>query len=240
MFRGFLASHDAVLKGTNPANLEPVEQPGPANTLNWARLPGIQSLYFKTAGIAGFGEIGACLALLLRPFQCRVLYNKREPLTKAQEAFFGVEYAALDDLLRESDAVSNLVPVTNATRGMLGEREFGLMKPTAYFVNTGRAATTDETALIKALAEKRIAGAGLDVFSFEPLPLEHPVKHLSNVLLTPHTAGGGGTPERVAGGLGGWIDTFERFAENLRRVEAGRPVLSPMAATDPPPSGTSR
>lgn len=235
LFRGLLASHDAVLKGTNPAGLAPQLQPGPATTLNWARLPGLQSLYFKTVGIVGFGEIGACLALLLKPFNCRVLYHKRGRLEPEYERFFGVTYASLDELLSTSDAVSNLLPVTDTTRGMLGKREFGLMKPSAYFVNTGRSATTDEGALAKALAERRIAGAGLDVFLLEPLPPEHPLTRLPNVLLTPHTAGGGGTPERVLGGLGGWIDTFERLAENLRRVESGEPVLSPMALSDPRP-----
>jgi phosphoglycerate dehydrogenase-like enzyme len=148
-----------------------------------------------------------------------------------------VTYATLDDLLRESDAVCNLIPVSDATLRTFGEREFGLMKPSAYFVNTGRAATTDEDALVQALTEGRIAGAGIDVFSLEPLPVEHPFIKLDNVLLTPHTAGGGGTPERVVGGLGGWIDTFERLAENLRRVQIGQPVLNPMLPTDPPPSG---
>jgi phosphogluconate 2-dehydrogenase len=238
LFRGLLASHDAVLKGTNPAGLSPQEQPGPATTLNWARLPGLQSLYFKTVGIVGFGEIGACLALLLQPFSCRVLYHKRGRLEPDQERFFGVTYASLDELLSTSDAVSNLLPVTDATRGMLGQREFGLMKPSAYFVNTGRSATTDESALAQALAERRIAGAGLDVFLMEPLPPNDPLTRLPNVLLTPHTAGGGGTPERVLGGLGGWIDTFERLAENLRRVESGEPVLSPMTLSDPKPGLT--
>ncbi|HLF77456.1 MAG TPA: NAD(P)-dependent oxidoreductase, partial [Dehalococcoidia bacterium] len=237
LFRGLLASHESVLKGTNPAGLAPTPQLGGPPGLNWARLPGLQSLFLKTIGIAGFGEIGACLALLLRPFGCRVLYHKRTPLTHEQEAYFGVTYASLDELLSTSDAVCDLVPVSDATRSMLGGREFGLMKPSAYFVNTGRAATTDEEALVAALSEGRIAGAGLDVFSLEPLPTDHPFTRLPNVLLTPHTAGGGGTPERVVGGLGGWIDTFERLAENLRRVQAGEPVINPMLPTDPTPGG---
>ena len=236
LFRGLLLSHNAVIAGRNPDGIEPIEQkPGNQPGLNWTRLPGLQSLHFKTVGIAGFGEIGACLARLLRPFDCTVLYYKRTPLTPEQERFWGVRYASFDELLATSDAVSNLVPVSDATRGMFGAREFGLMKPTAYFVNTGRAATTDEDALVKALSDKQIAGAGIDVFSYEPLPRDHPILGLPNVLLTPHTAGGGGNERVSIGGLGGWTDTFQRLRENLRRVEAGEPVLSPMGASDPPP-----
>jgi glyoxylate reductase len=235
LFRRLIASHESVLDGRNPANLEPAEQPRGTPGLNWARLPGIQSLHFKTVGIAGFGEIGACLALLLAPFNCRVLYNKRSRLTEAEERFFGVTYASFEDLLAQSDAVSNLVPVSEETRAMFGEREFGLMKPSAYFVNTGRAWSIDEAALARALSEGKIAGAGIDVFSYEPPLPGNPLLQAPNVLLTPHTAGGGGTPERVIGGLGGWMDTFERIRENIRRVEAGEPVLSPMGPGDPQP-----
>ena len=94
------------------------------------------------------------------------------------------------------------------------------MKPTAYFLNTGRANTTDEAALIDALKNKRIAGAGLDVFSYEPLPPDNPLPTLKNVVLTPHNAGG----------VGGWHDVFERISGNLRRVEpgAGRSAGAPL------------
>jgi phosphoglycerate dehydrogenase-like enzyme len=86
------------------------------------------------------------------------------------------------------------------------------MKPTAYFLNTGRANTTDEAALIDALEKKRIAGAGLDVFSYEPLPPDSLLRNLKNVVLTPHNAGG----------VGGWHDVFTRIKGNLDRIEAGR------------------
>jgi phosphoglycerate dehydrogenase-like enzyme len=235
LFRRLIASHNSVLEGLNPAGLESAEQPRGTPGLNWARLPGIQSLHFKTVGIAGFGEIGACLALLLAPFNCRVLYNKRSRLTEAEERYFGVTYASFEDLLGQSDAVADLVPVSEETKAMFGEREFSLMKSSAYFVNTGRAWSIDESALARALSEGKVAGAGIDVFSFEPPLPNNPLLKAPNVLLTPHTAGGGGTPERVIGGLGGWMDTFERIRENIRRVEAGEPVLSPMGPSDPQP-----
>src|SRR5439155_15573532 len=123
------------------------------------------------------------LALLLAPFNCSILYNKRSRLTEAEERFFGVTYASFEDLLRQSDAVANLVPVSEETKAMFGEREFGLMKPTAFFVNTGRAWSTDEIALARALSEGKIAGAGIDVFSFEPLPRGHPFLTTPNMLL---------------------------------------------------------
>lgn len=95
-------------------------------------------MQLKTIGIVRFGEKGANLAAFLRPFNCHVLYNKREPLTSDQEAFFNVSNAPIEDLLKESDAVRDLVPVSESTRRMLGEREFAMLKSAAYFVNTGR------------------------------------------------------------------------------------------------------
>ncbi len=227
VMRRIVDGHRAVHEGLNPENLPETEQVGPTPTVNWVRWPDVDTLNDKTVGIAGFGEIGACFARLLAPFNCRILYNKRNRLNPQQEAYFGVEYAPLETLLRESDVVSTLVPYSEESRKMLGARELGLMKQGAIFVNTGRANTVDETALVEALRGRHIRGAGLDVFPVEPLPLSSPLLQLDNVVLTPHTAGG----------IWGWINTFERLAENLRRVEAGRPVMFPMRADDPEPFG---
>jgi phosphoglycerate dehydrogenase-like enzyme len=237
LFRGLLASHRAVVNGDNPAGLTPEIRNGPTPTVNWAQVPHLQSLQFKTVGIAGFGEIGACLALMLAPLNCRVLYFKRTPLRLDQEEFFNVERVeSLEGLLRGSDAVVDLVPVSDATHNMFGAREFGLMKSSAYFVNPGRGWTVDEDALVQALAQDQIGGAGIDTFTLEPLPPGHPITKLENVLLTPHTAGG--TPQGAINGLAGWSDVFERLNENLRRVSVGEPVLSPMRSTDPQPEGS--
>jgi phosphoglycerate dehydrogenase-like enzyme len=146
-----------------------------------------------------------------------------------------VTYASFDDLLRQSDAVVNLIPVTDATRGTFGRTQFEAMKPAAFFINTGRGPTADEAAMIDALREGRIAGAGLDVFDLEPLPPGHPLTTLDNVILTPHTAGG--TPQGAPGGYAGWTDTFVYLRENIRRVEAGEPVLNPVRLGDPQPGG---
>jgi phosphoglycerate dehydrogenase-like enzyme len=217
--------HQAVLEGRNPDNLPEEETTTPATALNWARIPGIGTLNDRTVGILGYGEIGACYGRMLAPFNCRVLYHKRTRLTPAQERYLGVEYAPLDGLLASSDVVASFVPYTPESRRMLGAREFGLMKPTAYFVNAGRGNTVDELALIDALQQRRIAGAGLDVFAVEPLPMSSPLRSLDNVVLTPHSAGG----------IQGWMQTFERLSENLRRVAAGEPVMLPMRAGDPQP-----
>ena len=233
LMRGLLRSDAAVREGDNPANLDPQERIGATPTVNWARVPGLESLFFKTVGIVGFGEIGACLALMLQPFGCRVLYNKRTPLPPGQAQYFGVEHASFEDILATSDVVVDVVPVSDATRGMFGAPQFAAMKSTAFFVNTGRGPTANENALLTALREHQIAGAGLDVFDLEPLPPSHPFTELDNVLLTPHTAGG--TPQGVTPGFAGWEDTYMRLRENIRRVEAGEPVLSPMRAGDPQP-----
>ncbi len=231
--RGLLASHAAVVNGDNPAAMTPEVRNGPTPTVNWARVPGLQTLQHKTIGIMGFGEIGAVLARMLAPHQCRVLYNKRTPLTPAQEAYFGVEHASVETLLRESDVVCDLLPVQDATRGFFNAATFGMMKPTAFFVNPGRGHSVDEADFLKVMADRRIAGAGLDVFWLEPLPKDHPVTKLPNVLLTPHTAGG--TPQGEVNGMAGWGDVFEKLTENLRRVQAGQPALSPLTAAVPLP-----
>lgn len=218
-------SHKAVLDGVNPDNIPEEVTTTPATALNWSRIPNVETLNDKTIGIVGYGEIGACYGRMMAPFNCRVLYHKRTRLTPAQEAHLGVEYASMDDLMAQSDVVASFTPYTPESRHQLKAREFGLMKSTAYFVNCGRGNTVDELALIDALQHRRIAGAGLDVFAVEPLPMASPLRSLDNVVLTPHSAGG----------IQGWMESFERLRDNLRRVQAGRPVIFPMGPNDPQP-----
>ncbi len=201
---------EAITQGVNPDELEEREADTGQNTVNWARIPNIASLNDKTVGILGFGEIGSAYARLLAPFQTRTLAHRRRPLSPAQESFYGVTWRPLDDLLSQSDVVMSFVPGT--ARDLIGAREFALMKPTAYFVNCGRARTVDEQALLTALREKRFAGAGLDVFHVEPLPRSSPLRAMPDVIITPHSAGG----------VGGWTDTFARIRSNLDKVLAGR------------------
>jgi phosphoglycerate dehydrogenase-like enzyme len=218
-------SYRSLLAGENPDSLPEEQTAGPAPALNWTRTPDVDTLNDKVVGIAGFGEIGACLARLLRPFDCRVLYNKRNRLRPELEAHLRVEHATLDELLRRSDIVEACLPYTEATRKLIAGRELALMKPGALFINVGRGNTVDEPALVEALRSGAIAAAGLDVFAVEPLPATSPLRTLANVLLTPHSAGG--TP--------GWINTFERIAANLERIEQGKPPILAMQAGDPQP-----
>jgi phosphoglycerate dehydrogenase-like enzyme len=98
----------------------------------------------------------------------------------------GVEYASKEDLFRSADFITIHVQLSDRSRGLIGAKDLGLMKPTAYIVNTSRGPIIEEKALLAALQERRIAGAGLDVFDVEPLPLDHPFRRLDNVVITPH------------------------------------------------------
>jgi D-3-phosphoglycerate dehydrogenase len=103
---------------------------------------------------------------------------------KCQEA--GVTYAAKEDLFRQADFVTIHLVLSQRTRGLVGAKELAVMKPSAYIINTSRGPIIEEAALLAALREKTIAGAGLDVFDVEPLPVEHPLRKMDNVVLTPH------------------------------------------------------
>jgi phosphoglycerate dehydrogenase-like enzyme len=210
--RQLLPGHELTIEGVNQSGKEPAFADQRPLAMNWPGVANVNTPANKTLGIVGFGEAGACLAHLAAPLDMDVLYYKRTRLSPEQEAFYGVDYAPLDDLLRQSDFVATFVPYSAESERTFGAREFGLMKPTAYFLNTGRANTTDEAALIDALKNDRIAGAGLDVFSYEPLPPDNPLPTLKNVVLTPHNAGG----------IGGWHDVFDRISANLQRVQNGR------------------
>jgi D-3-phosphoglycerate dehydrogenase len=142
-------------------------------------------LYGKTLGLVGAGRIGGEVAKRARAFGMHIVTY--DPFLNAERAMaLGIERAELDDVLRRADVVSLHVPLTDATAGLLGDRELGLMKPTAVIVNAARGGIIREDALVRALQEKRVAGAALDVFEQEPLPATHPLRSLDNVVLTPH------------------------------------------------------
>jgi D-3-phosphoglycerate dehydrogenase len=140
-------------------------------------------------GIVGFGAIGQATAAIARALGMQVsAFSRSQP--DGILAATGVERCPdLDTLLSESDVVSLHLPLVGATRGLIGARELALMKPQAFLINTGRGGLVDEDALARALAASQIAGAGIDVFSVEPLPLTSPLIGLPNVILTPHMAG---------------------------------------------------
>ncbi len=143
----------------------------------------------KTIGIVGLGNVGRRIAELCNGLLGMKVVAYDPYLTAAEMAARGGEKVELDDLLRRSDYVSISCPLTKESRGMIGAREFALMQPHAYFITTARGFIHDEAALVEALRNKRIAGAGLDVWSKEPPPPEHPLLQFDNVLASPHTAG---------------------------------------------------
>ena len=139
----------------------------------------------KTLGIVGLGHVGRYVAKIAKAFEMNVLaWGPR--LTQEAAALAGTESRELDDLLRSSDIVSVHATLSPESRGLIDARRLALMKPTAYLINTARGPIVDEPALCAALANGRIAGAGLDVFDEEPLPPAHPLTKLPNVVLTPH------------------------------------------------------
>ncbi len=163
-------------------------------TYNWIGLEDFGVLYGKTVGIVGLGLIGCATAERLRAFGMTLLYTQRNRLDGATENSLGVQWRSLDDLLQQSDFVSlhhRFQEGEGGNDGQFGAREFALMKPTAYLINTARGRLVDEDALVEALRNGQIAGAGLDVFRYEPLPTEHALFELTddNVILTPHVGG---------------------------------------------------
>jgi glyoxylate reductase len=191
--------------------------------------PGSQSMHFaggevygKTMGIVGLGSIGEAVARRARGFSMRILYAKRRRLEEAQEAGLGVEYRSLSDLLKESDFVSINAALSPETIHLIGARELGLMRPTAYLVNTARGPIIDEKALIKALEEKRIAGAALDVYECEPA-VEPGLISLPNVVLTPHLGSAAlETRERIAAAV---IENIIAVAEGRRPPNLYNPEI---------------
>jgi D-3-phosphoglycerate dehydrogenase len=149
-------------------------------------LPAIE-LRGRTIGIIGLGGIGARMAVIANGLGMRVLSWTRKP-SPAREAAHGVRFVELDALLRESEIVSLHLALTPETRQLLDARRLDLLKPGAVIVNTARAELVDEAALIERLNSGRIAGAGIDVFTAEPLPKEHLYAGIETVVLTPHVA----------------------------------------------------
>jgi phosphoglycerate dehydrogenase-like enzyme len=185
-----------------------------------------------TLGIIGYGSIGRELARMARAaFAMTVLACKRDPSQRKDTGYTlpgtgdpdGLVPAVwlgpdgLPELLARSDVVVMCAPLTVQTRRLIGGRELALMKPSAYFINVGRGASVDETALAEALSARRIAGAAVDVFAQEPPAVGHPLYGLDNAIVSPH----------VSGFLPSYDDKCtDLFAENLRRYLAGAPLLN--------------
>ena len=169
-----------------------------------------------TVGVLGLGSIGAEVAAKATAFGMRVIGTKRTP--------GGVPHVdrvyppeALHEVLAAADVVVVALPLTDETRGLLGEQEFRAMKPAGLLINIGRGPIVQEAALIRALQEGWIGGAGLDVFEREPLPADSPLWAMEDVIITPH----------VSGGWPGYLDAaVPLFCENLARYLRGAPLLN--------------
>jgi phosphoglycerate dehydrogenase-like enzyme len=173
----------------------------------------------RTMGIVGYGDIGRAVAERARAFGMRILALRRDVDAARRDPLVD-EAIPLDgkgELMARSDYVVVAAPLTPETRGLVGAAEIGAMKPGAVLINVGRGPVVDEGALVAALEAGRIRGAALDVFATEPLPSDHPLYRLENVLLSPHCADN--TP--------GWLESaMSFFLQNLQRFQRGEPLLN--------------
>ncbi len=150
----------------------------------WQTRPGYD-LAGKTLGLLGLGKVGSAVAAVGNAFRMEVIAWSQN-LTEQRAAECHARRVEKDELFRQSDVLSIHLVLSDRTRGIVGARELNMMKKTAYLVNTSRGDIIDEAALLKVLQEKRIAGAAIDVYGVEPLPRDHALRKLDNVLLTPH------------------------------------------------------
>jgi D-3-phosphoglycerate dehydrogenase / 2-oxoglutarate reductase len=180
----------------------------------------IRRLRGQTLGLLGFGQIAKVVALKVQPLGMKVLVY--DPyLDAVLIAHHGAEAASLDRLLAEADVISIHVPLSPETRNLIGQRELGHMKPSAFLINTSRGGIVDEQALAVALKEGRLGGAALDVLSAEPPPPDHPLRQAPNMILTPHLAFY--SRESV-------IELQTKAAEEVARALKGEPPRSPVNA----------
>lgn len=167
-----------------------------------------------TLALLGLGKLGTRMAEIGRAFKMHVIaWSQNLTPEKCREA--GAEYVSSDELFRRADFLSIHVQLSSRTRGLIGARQFALMKKSSYLINTSRGPIVDEGALLAGLRDKRIAGAGLDVFDVEPLPLDHPLRKLDNVVLTPHLGYVASQNYRAY---------FAGMAEDIRAFLDGKPV----------------
>jgi phosphoglycerate dehydrogenase-like enzyme len=177
-------------------------------------------LHGKTVGIIGLGSIGREVARLSKAMGMKVLAMSRSSVPGGQAPHVDLMFSReqLEQVLSESDFVALTLPLTPETRGLIGEDQFKAMKPTAYIINISRGKIIDEEALIRALQNGSIAGAGLEVFSTEPLPPDNPLWDMPNVIFNPH-CGGGNRDDQLT-------RLTDLFCENLRRYLHGEPLIN--------------
>ena len=163
-----------------------------------------------TLALLGLGRLGSRMAEIGRAFRMNIVAWS-ENLSEERCRAAGAGYVGRDDLFRRADFLSVHLQLSERTRGLIGARELALMKPTAFLINTSRGPIVQEAALLSALREKGIAGAGLDVFDIEPLPIDHPLRLLDNALLTPHL--GYVTKQNYRTFFAGMVDDIRAFLD---------------------------
>ncbi len=175
----------------------------------------------KIMGVVGYGEIGRECAMLAKALGVSIYATRRKPELSANDPILDRIFPSteLHEMLREVDVVLAAAPLTSETHHMLSHAEFRAMKPSALVMNVGRGPVIDEAALIRALQEKRVAGAALDVFEAEPLPPEHPFWDMDNVLISPHCTDRTHDPD--------WLDlSAQCFVENFWRYVNGQELMN--------------
>ena len=168
----------------------------------------------KTLGVVGLGKLGSKAAQIGRAIGMDIVAWSQN-LTAERCREVGATLVSKDELFRRSDFITVHLQLSPRTRGLIGSQDLGLMKPTAYFINTSRGPIVEEAALLDALRNNRIAGAGLDVYDVEPLPLDHPLRKLDNAVLTPHL---GYVTEET------YLSFYGQMVENIGAWQAGKPL----------------
>jgi len=167
-----------------------------------------------TLGVLGLGKLGTRTANIAKAFGMKVIaWSQNLTPEKCKEA--GVDYVSKEELFRQADFITIHVVLSQRSRGLVGGKELALMKPSAYIINTSRGPIIDEAALLAALRDKKIGGAGLDVFDVEPLPTDHPLRKMDNVVITPHL--GYVATQNYRFYFGGVVDDIRAFLD-------GKPV----------------
>lgn len=219
--KDLVMAHRSVAEGAYRwRGLRPTKTSQRVIAFKWMQSVRLHEVAGKVLGCVGFGEINCELSLRARPLGMRVLYTRRRPLPPALEERYSVAHRPLRELLDQSDYVCVAVPHTDDTNHLIGADELRRLGSRGYLVNVARGGVVDEEALIQALRDGTIAGAGLDVFTYEPLPADSPLCTLDNVILAPHIGGGTGTSRES--------ELTDALAE-VRRVLNGAPPRYPVA-----------
>lgn len=195
LFKRLPAAAAGVMDGVIVDGMEPFVTDQENYAYNWVGIDLFEGVWGKKVGLVGVGKIGREAATRLAAFGMDVIYTKRNRFSPEEEKELGIRYLPFDELLAESHCVSLHNRFTPETEKMMGAREFALMPEGSFFVNTARGRLVDEDALMAALHSGHLAGAGLDVFWWEPILADSPLRSTPNLLMTPHT---GGIPSAVS------------------------------------------